>query len=275
MAKKRKTEISFLRIFENETRTSKKPDVKVVVRKGKNKEKVVSVLWSGILDQVWDAHENPVAYSKGKLLAIHYMCETNNTEGIILNNIKKTLQGVGGGLVMIRFINIYATHKPIAIRSSRNLLWLGLKLGQRTSQSFRAGLTFSVGRINRYIRKGRYSRRLGRTAAVYHAAVLEYLTAEVLELAGNAARDNKKTRITPRHICLAIRNDEELNKRWEHITIAQGGVLPNIMSVLVPQKKEPKTLLFLELLKNVYTCGLKNHWHGNGNADCSRLRGRA
>ena len=62
MAKKRKKEISFLRIFESETRTSKKPDVKVVVRKGKNKEKVVSVLRSGILDQVWDAHENPVAY---------------------------------------------------------------------------------------------------------------------------------------------------------------------------------------------------------------------
>ena len=80
------------------------------------------------------------------------------------------------------------------------------------SRSSKAGLQFPVGRVHRLLRKGNYARRVGAGAPVYLAAVLEYLAAEILELAGNAARDNKKSRIIPRHLQLAIRNDEELNK---------------------------------------------------------------
>ena len=61
------------------------------------------------------------------------------------------------------------------------------------------------------------------------------------ELAGNAARDNKKSRIVPRHVQLAIRNDEELSKLLADVTIANGGVLPNIHSVLLPNKSKSKT----------------------------------
>ena len=108
------------------------------------------------------------------------------------------------------------------------------------SRSSRAGLQFPVGRVHRLLRTGNYSQRVGAGAPVYLAAVLEYLSAEVLELAGNAARDNKKSRIIPRHLQLAIRNDEELNKLLGGVTIAQGGVLPNIQAVLLPKKTASK-----------------------------------
>ncbi|KAG6437480.1 hypothetical protein SASPL_102398 [Salvia splendens] len=115
-------------------------------------------------------------------------------------------------------------------------------------KSVKAGLQFPVGRIARFLKKGRYAQRMGTGAPIYMAAVLEYLAAEVLELAGNAARDNKKSRIVPRHVQLAVRNDDELGKLLSGVTIANGGVLPNINPVLLPKKsnaaseeKPPKT----------------------------------
>ncbi|XP_030513225.1 probable histone H2A.3 [Rhodamnia argentea] len=105
-----------------------------------------------------------------------------------------------------------------------------------SSRSSKAGLQFPVGRVARFLRTGKYADRLGAGAPVYLAAVLEYLAAEVLELAGNAARDNKKTRVAPRHIQLAVRNDEELGRLLGAVTIANGGVLPNIHNTLLPKK---------------------------------------
>ena len=108
------------------------------------------------------------------------------------------------------------------------------------TRSSRAGLQFPVGRLARYLKQGGYSQRVGGAAPVYMAAVLEYIVAEVLELAGNAAKDNKKMRIVPRHIQLAVRNDDELNQFFGNAIIAAGGVLPNINPVLLPAKKGKK-----------------------------------
>ena len=108
------------------------------------------------------------------------------------------------------------------------------------SRAARAGLQFPVGRIARFMKQGRHAARVGAGAPVYLAAVLEYLSAEVLELAGNAAKDGRKSRITPRHIQLAIRNDEELARMMQNTTIAAGGVLPSIHPSLLKVSKTEK-----------------------------------
>jgi histone H2A len=100
---------------------------------------------------------------------------------------------------------------------------------------------FPVGRINRMMKAGRYAERVGAGAPVYLAAVLEYLTSEILELSIQAAQDNKRNRITPRHITLAVRNDEELNKLIGGTIIANGGVLPHINKALLPKKSAAKS----------------------------------
>ncbi|XP_026483731.1 histone H2A, sperm-like [Vanessa tameamea] len=104
------------------------------------------------------------------------------------------------------------------------------------SRSSRAGLHFPVGRIHKILKKGNYAPRIGGGAPVYLAAALEYLSAEILELAAEVAKENNKSRVIPRHILFAIKNDEELNRMLSGVTISQGGVLPAIHSQLLPKK---------------------------------------
>uniref|UniRef100_A0A804UMQ0 Histone H2A n=1 Tax=Zea mays TaxID=4577 RepID=A0A804UMQ0_MAIZE len=93
-----------------------------------------------------------------------------------------------------------------------------------------------VGRIRWYLKEGQYGQRVGRGAPVFLASVLEYLAAEVMELAGAAARDSKRGRIVPRYLLLAIRKDEELGNLLVEVTITHDGVLSNINPALLPNK---------------------------------------
>ncbi|PAA57429.1 hypothetical protein BOX15_Mlig005952g1 [Macrostomum lignano] len=107
---------------------------------------------------------------------------------------------------------------------------------QQKSKSSRAGLVMPVARVHRYLKLGRYGKKVSVGASVYLAAVMEYLVAEVNELSGNAARANKRKTVTPRHIMLGVRNDAELNELLKHVHISFGGVLPSIHPVLLKKK---------------------------------------
>jgi len=107
------------------------------------------------------------------------------------------------------------------------------------SRSKEAGLQFPVGRVERLMREQRIAKRVGGDAPVFMAAVLEYVAAELLELAGNAAKDHKMQRIKPRHILLAVRADEELKDIFSG-NFACAGVAPHIQKALLPPQKKAK-----------------------------------
>jgi len=105
------------------------------------------------------------------------------------------------------------------------------------SKSVKAGTTFPVGRLNRYLKQGRYSNRYGGSAGAFMAGVLEYLTAEILELAGDLCTQDKMKTIKPKHINLGIRSDSELTKLITNVQIMEGGQLSNINDALVKKGK--------------------------------------
>jgi len=97
-----------------------------------------------------------------------------------------------------------------------------------------AGILFPIARVENIIRDN-YKGRIGSGTAVYLAAVLEYISAEILELTGNATVDNKEKTLKSRYLMLAINNDEELKKLAQTIDwdILGGGVIPNIHSEIL------------------------------------------
>jgi histone H2A len=108
------------------------------------------------------------------------------------------------------------------------------------SRTVRAGLVFPVGRVHRHLRKGQYASHIGSLAPVSCAAALEYLVAELIEMAGNFCIANKKKRIIPRHLMLAIRQDAEFNQLLSDVIISEGGVQPHIEAVLLPKSSSEK-----------------------------------
>ena len=110
------------------------------------------------------------------------------------------------------------------------------------NRSKKAGLIFPIGRVGSLLRRGQYARRVGASSAVYLAAVLEYLTAELLELTVKAAaqQKNKSKRLSPRTLTLAVRHDDDLGALLQNVTLSRGGVVPSSNKALAKTQKGSK-----------------------------------
>jgi histone H2B len=92
--------------------------------------------------------------------------------------------------------------------------------GKKTLKGAKAGLQFPVTRVEHIMMELSLSERKSETSAIYLAAVIEYVMAEVLELAGNRTRDLKKVRIQSKHIKTAIYHDEQLDDFFKGVIIS-------------------------------------------------------
>merc|ERR1719268_333692 len=105
---------------------------------------------------------------------------------------------------------------------------------QRRSNSKKAGLVMPVKKVYDALKKGRYAPKVRVEAAVVMSATLEYLVAEVLELAGNCSKYMKKRRIIPHHIQMTFLHDSELGDLTKGVIVPEGGVKPHIHKELLP-----------------------------------------
>lgn len=115
----------------------------------------------------------------------------------------------------------------------------GASKKKAVSMSRRAGIVFSVSRVARHMRFYICADRFAPESAVYLAAVLEYIVAEMIELGGNVTRDDHMRTLTPRHILLGCNNDEELSELLRKSRVFVGaGVTPYIHPALWVEKKK-------------------------------------
>ena len=121
------------------------------------------------------------------------------------------------------------------------------KKSRNIRQSTRAGINFPVGRIGSYMRAKKYSSRTGAGAPVFLGAVLEYLCAEVLESAGDVCKETGRHRITPRHIELAVRNDDDLGRYLSGANFANAGMAPYINPCILKKRKWSMRVNLIEL----------------------------
>jgi histone H3/H4 len=112
--------------------------------------------------------------------------------------------------------------------------------GKRTSLTKRAGLTMSVGRINRKLHQ--INKRVSPTASVATAASMQTVVTKILNLAHMQAVKEKKKRITSRHLMLGMKQDPDMEKFIRKSLIPFSGAKSHIICPHHPLQPESCTL---------------------------------
>lgn len=113
---------------------------------------------------------------------------------------------------------------PHAISEGQKTLRWRLE-NKKGSQTRRSNLTFPVPFFKNLL-NSTLRTRVSWDAAAYLTAVVEYVGAEILELATNECRNEKLRRVSPRHVLIAIRRDVDFSEMFTGFVLG-GGYYPH------------------------------------------------
>ncbi|KAI5942426.1 Histone H2A-Bbd type 2/3 [Manis javanica] len=94
--------------------------------------------------------------------------------------------------------------------------------GQRTTRShtYQVELLFLVSHIQRILQESHYSQRMSPSMPVFLAAVIQYLTAKVLELVDNKAQTQGSRHITPEIVDMLFHSNPLLSSLFRETTFS-------------------------------------------------------
>lgn len=119
------------------------------------------------------------------------------------------------------------------------------------SRQGKAGIIFPPSIAEKFLRNfGVSNIMVTKNAPIYMAAVLEYITVDILQLCVDMANDNKRVRITIRDLELSVNTDYELTSLFDKCSISfiGGGVIPSIhQSLLMKKPRKKKKSQFMAL----------------------------
>lgn len=137
-----------------------------------------------------------------------------------------------------------------------------------------SGLVFPFSLAMRHLRQfGRTNLRVSKMAGVCLAAGMEYVASEIMELAGNRARDAGKKRIKNRHVMLAIHEDSELHQLLIEelkVFLPSAGVQNAIHPFLVQKRAKKRSRAALAETKSPSQTGAKEEAEGQDPAPKKR-----
>ena len=196
-----------------------------------------------------------------------YMCDKLcNAIKLLMTQSQKKIVTVECVVAAVKLTMSGTLDKYANKDAQKSLETFATNKNRKLSRSEKAGLVFSVSKTEKRLRKHLQGYKISSNVPIYMTAVIEYISAEILDLSSMVTRHerNKHARITENHLYKAIQSHEPLCTLFKNIIIPNSGVIQDIKQSFLPKKKGG-TYSDLQIDKKYITNAvLKNIAHKGG-----------